>query len=166
MVYPPHVILDGITKYYPESIFITDGNGTIIYVNAVGAERLGASIEYLMHKNVRDLVAGGLYKNSTVLQAIESKKPYSATLNPDSPNPNVSHSIPILDSDGRVFMVITTNMSVEHSREWNRMLTEERKITERLRRELDYLRLKDHSSIVANSSAMQTIMVIWNAKVD
>ncbi len=163
MVYPPHVILDGITKYYPESIFITDGNGTIIYVNAVGAERLGASIEYLMHKNVRDLVAGGLYKNSTVLQAIESKKPYSATLNPDSPNPNVSHSIPILDSDGRVFMVITTNMSVEHSREWNRMLTEERKITERLRRELDYLRLKDHSSIVANSSAMQTIINMVNA---
>lgn len=161
--YSSHVILDSIGKYYPESIFITDGEGNIIFVNETGAERLGVSREYLLHKNVHDLVAGGLYKQSSTIIAIETKEENTSTLVADSANPSVSHSIPVLDENGEVFMVITNNMSAEHSSEWTRIMNKERQTTERLRRELDYLRLKDHNVIIANSPAMQNVINTINA---
>ena len=161
--YSAQVILDAIAKYYPESIFIADENGTIIYVNKVGAERLGTSVDHLLYKNVRELIDCGLYKNSTILQAIKTKKECTATLFPESDNPSVSHSIPVLDDNGNISMVITNNMSVEHSKEWERMMSEERKITDRLRRELDHLRLKNHDTIIANSPSMKSVINTINA---
>lgn len=162
-IYPPHVILNAIAKYYPESIFITDGEGNIIYANNTAAIRLGTTLDFILHKNTKDLIKAGLYQNSTVLTAIKTKAESVANLTPNSLNPSLSHSIPVLDADGNVFMVITNNMNLQHSKEWEHLISEERKITERLRRELDYLRLKNHNSIVANSPAMRDVINTVNA---
>ncbi len=156
--FSPQAILDAIGTYYAESIFITDGEGTILFINEVAAERLGAQREELLHKNVRDLMAGGLYKQSSTLRAIETKKESTAALSPNRANPSVSHSVPVLDENGTVRLVITNNMSAEHSQEWTRIMAEERRATERLRRELDYLRLKDHKVIIAQSAAMRRVI--------
>ena len=43
-------ILEALNKYYIESIFITDGEGKVIFVNEEGARRIGAPREELMYK--------------------------------------------------------------------------------------------------------------------
>ena len=156
----PQDILDVLNTHYAESIFITDGEGNIIYVNQLAAERLGSQREYLIGKNVRELVKSGLYQRSTVLMAIETKKPCAASL--DERKGNVSHSVPVLDEDGDVIMVVTDNMSTERYKEWEQLLSQQMKETERLRRELDHLRLQDHSTLIAESPAMRNVMSLIN----
>ena len=160
--YTAEMILEALNTYYHESIFITDGEGNIIFVNELGAERIGAPREKLMHRNVKELLEEGLYEQSTVLMAIETKKESTATLTYKTKNSSVSHSVPILDENGNVVMVVTNNMSLEHSKEWGQILDREREVTERLRRELDYLRLKDHSRLIANSPAMKNLIHTLN----
>ena len=133
-------ILGALNTHYCESIFITDGEGKVIFVNELGAERMGTERDKLMNRNVKDLVSEGMYERSTTLTAIETKRDAVGTLNPDDGKSSVSHSVPVLDEKGNVIMVVTNNMNKEHSREWEEILKKERQVSERLRRELDNLR--------------------------
>ena len=50
-------ILKALNTHYCESIFITDGEGKVIFVNELGAERMGTNRENLMNRNVRDFLS-------------------------------------------------------------------------------------------------------------
>lgn len=63
-----------------------------------------------------------------------------------------------MDARGNVEMVVTTNMSMEHNKEWEEIIAKERAAMARMQRELDHLRLKGHSRMIAGSPAMQTVM--------
>lgn len=151
-------ILDALNKYYKESIFITDGEGNVIFVNEVGSKRMGSTREELMYKSVAQLIDDGLYDNSTSMMAIRTKKDAVAALTYKSKESSISHSIPVLDDRGDVEMVVTTNMSFEHNKEWEEIIAKERAAMVRMQRELDHLRLKGHNKLVINSSAMQNVM--------
>lgn len=155
--YEAKQILDALRDYYDESIFITDGNGVVIFINELGAKRLNSTVNEIMGKDVRDLMKSGMYEKSTTLQAIQTKKESIATLNPSKKDSNVSHSVPVLDDKGNVIMVVTNNMSLEHSKEWESILTKEREITARLRRELDYIKEMDDTKLIANDPKMTKI---------
>ena len=155
-------ILAALNEYYKESIFITDGEGNIIFVNEVGAKRIGPPREELMHKNVGQLVKEGVYDKSTSLTAIQTKKDAVSVLTYQTKNSSVSHSIPVLGTTGEVKMVVTTNMSIEHNKEWEEIITKERTAMARMQRELDHLRLQEHNTIMAKSPAMQSIMQTIN----
>ena len=151
-------ILAALNQYYKESIFITDGEGNIIFVNEVGAERIGPPREELMYKNVKQLVKEGVYDKSTSLTAIQTKQDAVSALTYRTKNSSISHRIPVLDARGNVEMVVTTNMSMEHNKEWEEIISKERAAMARMQRELDHLRLKGHSRMIAGSPAMQTVM--------
>lgn len=151
-------ILEALNLYYKESIFITDGEGNVIFVNEEGARRIGAPRADLIHKNVLQLVEEGVYDNSTSITAIQTKTDAVSALTYKSNDSSISHSIPILDEDGEVEMVVTTNMSIEHNKEWEEIIAKERAAMARMQRELDHLRLKDHSKLVANSPAMRSVL--------
>ena len=93
----------------------------------------------------------------STLTAIETKQDAVGTLNPDDDRSSVSHSVPVLDDNGDVIMVVTNNMNKEHSREWEQILKRERQVTERLRRELDNLRDQEEEPLIAHSPQMQKI---------
>lgn len=150
-------ILGALNTHYCESIFITDGEGKVIFVNELGAERMGTERDKLMNRNVKDLVSEGMYERSTTLTAIETKRDAVGTLNPDDEKSSVSHSVPVLDEKGNVIMVVTNNMNKEHSREWEEILKKERQVSERLRRELDNLRDQEEEPVIAGSPEMQKI---------
>lgn len=151
-------ILEALNKYYKESIFITDGEGNVVFVNEVGANRMGAPTSELMGKNVSELLKDELYDNSTSLMAIQTKKDAVAALKYKTKNSSISHSIPVLDGTGEVEMVVTTNMSMEHNKEWEEIIAKERMAMMRMKRELDHLRLQDHNKLVVNSPAMRSVM--------
>ncbi len=150
--YSAEEILEAITKYYTESVFITDGDGIVVFVNDIGAERLNAKREQLIGRNVDELVGEGVYEQSTTRRAIETGKACIATLDPGKKSSTVSHSTPVLDDSGRVVMVVTANMSLEHNKEWESILSEERELTARLRREIDNLRLNETTKVVIKFS--------------
>ena len=95
-------LLDALHDYFEESIFITDGKGNILFANKKASQRLNIPIERLEGRNVRDLMAEGAYVNSTVLEAIRTKKPVVGSLGGNSEHVTYSNSVPILDENGEV----------------------------------------------------------------
>lgn len=112
----PEDILNLLENEYDESIFITDKNANIVFVNKVAASRLGVTKEEITGRNVHELMAEGLYSRSTVLKAMQSGKTEVAALYPEQNNSVVSQSKPIFDRRGNLKAVITINMSHEHSK--------------------------------------------------
>lgn len=150
-------ILEVIDKYFSESIFMTDGEGNIVFLNEKGAKRIHTPKEELQGRNIYDLIQEGLYTQSTTKMAIETKKPYTGMLDQGLEDNTASHSVPVLDENGDVYMVITANMSLEHSKEWESILSAERGISERLRREIENIKQQQAQSIVAVSPAGRRI---------
>lgn len=162
--YTAEDILQALSTHYKESIFVSDGEGNVIFVNDIGAERIGAkNKEEILYRNVKDLVKDGYYDNSPILKAIETKKETFATIRYKNENASVSHSVPVLDDNRNVTMVVTNNMSTEHSNEWANILSKEHANMEKLRRELDYLRLQDHGTMIVNSPKMKNVIQTVNA---
>ena len=65
-------ILGALNTHYCESIFITDGEGKVIFVNELGAERMGTNRDNLMNRNVKEFLSEGMYERSTTMTAIET----------------------------------------------------------------------------------------------
>lgn len=151
-------ILEALNHYYKESIFITDGEGNIIYINVEGARRVGLSREELMQSNVEQLVKDGVYDHSTSWQAIQTRQEAVSALTYKTKSSTISRSIPIFSDDGDVEMVITTNMSAERNKEWEAIIAKERDTMARMQRELDHLRLQENSNFIAGSPAMKSVM--------
>lgn len=151
--FTPEEILEAIKKYYKESIFITDGEGNVIFVNDLGAERLHSRPEDILGRNVDDLVEGGMYESSTTRRVLETKMPYTGTIDPSHKHPTVSHSIPVFDDGGNIEMVVTANMSLEHNQEWESIISNERGIAEKLQREIENIRTQELPMLVLESEA-------------
>lgn len=156
--YSPEKILEILQKYYTESIFVTDDSANIVYANDAAAQRLGTTSESIIGRNVQELMAEGLYSKSTVLMAMQSGKTEISAIYPEQNNSIVSQSIPIFDEENKIYAVVTINMSQERSKEWNDIISGEKEMNNRLRRELDYLRGFSKNTIIVNSEAMQNVM--------
>lgn len=156
-------LLDALHDYFEESIFITDGEGNILFANKKASQRLNIPVERLEGRNVRDLMEEGAYVNSTVLEAIRTKKPVVGSLGGNSEHVTYSNSVPILDANGDVELVVTNNMSQKQNLEWERIINKDREENTRLKRELDYLRLKDQRMLVANSPQMKNVLATIDA---
>ena len=156
-------ILNALRDYYEESIFITDGEGNVVFANKLAAQRLGTTVENLEGRNVRELIEAGLYQNSTVLEAIKTKTTVLGSLGGKSDHVTYSNSVPVLDDEGNVELVVTNNMSIKRSREWEEIISKDRLENTRLRREMEYLRLKDQRVLVANSLQMKNVLATIDA---
>ncbi len=161
--YDEKTILEAIKNYYKETVFITDGEGMIIFVNREAGARLHTDSESMMGKHTLELIKEGLYQYSTTMDAIKKKQPVLAEIKHEDNNHLFSHSVPILNEKNEVVMVVTSNMSVEHNEEWANVIAHERKEADLMRRELDYLRLQDQRVIVAHSPVMKNILSMIDA---
>ena len=151
-------LLEALREHYRESIFVTDGLGNVTFANRVASERMGIPIPELEGKNVQDMVDEGLYQRSTVMEAIKTKHEVAAEINNSDDHRSFSNSVPVIDEDGRVTMVVTNNMSIEHNKEWEEIIGREKQKADLLRRELDYLKLQDTRVIIAKSKEMKEIL--------
>ncbi len=151
-------ILDVLHDYFEESIFVTDGEGNILFSNETASKRLGSTSKELEGKNVRDFLEEGLYERSTVLEAIRTKKTVVGSLYKNPQQAVFSNSVPVLGPDGEVELVVTNNMSPEQNMAWEEIIRNHNRENERLRRKLDYLQLQDQRVIVAESPSMQHVL--------
>jgi PAS domain S-box-containing protein len=151
-------LIEALRDYYRDSIFVTDGNGNVIFVNDVASQRVGLPMDELRGRNVHDMVEEGVYSYSTVMEAIRTKREVAAEINSTDDLHTFSNSVPVFDEKGEVRMVVTNNMSIERSKEWEEIIGREKLKADMLRRELDYLRLRDKRVIIANSREMKDIL--------
>ncbi len=151
-------ILNALHEHYKESIFITDSEGYVVFVNRVAAERLQTTCEELEGKNISELIEDGVYEKSTSLDVIKSKHAVVGQINSDGENITFSNSVPVFDEKGKLEMVVTNNMSVAHNKEWEDIIAGSKIETERLKREIDFMRLQDQRVMIANSPVMKHVI--------
>ena len=151
-------LIEALRDYYRDSIFVTDGAGNVIFSNEVASQRIGLPIDELEGRNVRDMVEEGVYSYSTVMEAIRTKREVAAEINSTNDLHTFSNSVPIMDENGKVCMVVTNNISIERTKEWKEIIDREKQKSDMLRRELDYLRLRDKRVIISNSREMKDVL--------
>ena len=96
-----------------DAMLICDGDGLIIQANKMAADNLKIDLSELLNHKIEDLVNHGIYNNSTVLQALQSKQVITDTVMANDGRHLLSTSIPILDKDEKVIFVITNSRTTE-----------------------------------------------------
>ncbi|KZL89218.1 sigma-54 interaction domain-containing protein [Clostridium magnum] len=151
-------VLKAFIENSQESIFITDGVGTVIFVNSIAAKLMAIPEEILIGRTVQEIIDQGYYQGSSVLEAIKTKKTATTVIHPSEASELVSISTPILDSNDNVKFVITNSNNEKNLKYIMDVLEKEREKVERYKTEVEYLRRKDDKQIIAESDVMINVL--------
>lgn len=156
-----------------DSIFVTDGKGEVIWLNASSERVTGSSIETL-GKNVCELEAKLFFPSATNL-VLKEKKTKTILQEVASGKKVVVTSSPVFDNNGEIDMVVTVTRNVEQLieevddyikvkelKEIHARLNEMKKLSEKYYLELQEFRKERiaKDTIIANSHKMKTILVM------
>ena len=112
-----------------EEIFLTDENGTVLYMNPRSEERCGLSWNQCVGQNMEDLVEQGLFPESMTLEALEKKKKVERITEMHTGRYIVSTATPLYDEDQQIQYVLCTSKDVQ---ELNHLMRENALITTEL----------------------------------
>lgn len=156
-----------------DSIFVTDGQGEVIWVNASSERVTGSSIGTL-GKNVSQLETKLFFPSATNL-VLKDKKTKTILQEVASGEKVVVTSSPVFDNNGKISMVVTVARNVEQLikdvenhikinelKEIYTRLNEAKKLSEKYYLELQELRKENiaKNQIIANSYKMKRILAL------
>jgi PAS domain S-box-containing protein len=148
-------------SYY--GIYILDGRGTVLKVNAVAADLIGLKKEAVIGINIRDLVKKGVIENALTPSILKSKKPLTRPLYVKKSNKYIMASgLPVLDESGNVLFVVVIEHDMTIVRELRKQLEQARQVAETIKNELsdrNLLELKNRD-IIADAPAMKQVLTI------
>lgn len=99
--------IDAIFESSFDGLYITDGEANTLRLNK-GFERItGLSAEQCIGRNMRDLVAQGIYSRSGTLMALKKRERIMTTLETNTGKTVLATSNPIFDADNNITLVVT-----------------------------------------------------------
>jgi len=110
-----HKILKELNTIYelsPDGIFVTDGDGITLRVNKRVQNTLGLPADRLIGKNVKELVAEGVFYPSVTLKVLEKKKTVTMMQNLKSGKRVIVTGTPVYDEKNRISRVISTTRDI------------------------------------------------------
>lgn len=152
-----------------DGIHITDGNGVTLRFNK-SCERIdGVKADYVIGKNMEELVAEGIYSESVALAVIREKRQISM-LQKVNGKEVIGTGTPIF-KDGMLYRIVINSRDITELNTLKRNLKESKLINEKYKNELQLLSSKDkaaNSNVIYNSEKMDRIidLVLRVAKVD
>ena len=103
---------DAILNHCNSNIFVTDGQGVILYANDAAERALNCTFDLLRQMDVYQLRAAGYTTHSSSADAIQSKRKSFAVYRNNLGEEIATTSIPVLDADGQVELVVTRSDEV------------------------------------------------------
>lgn len=104
-----------IVENIDESVFITDGEGYVLYTNPAYHRNTGVPREDVMHRYVRDIVADGVFNGGSTLAVMETKKKVfrlSTTFRSDPPRVGYTIGVPLFDETGELRRIVVTSRPI------------------------------------------------------
>lgn len=99
-----------------DSIFITDNQGNVLYVNPAYSKNTGVSAERVLNKNVADLIGKDkVYTGGSIMDVLKHKKPafrLSTTYTDGKPLTGYSIGTPIFDDKGELYQVVACSRPI------------------------------------------------------
>ncbi len=102
-----------IVENLGEEIFVSDGNGDVLFVNPASIEINELDIENIIGRNVQDLQNEGYFSESSTLKVLHEKQPVSVLQKLKNGKRIIASGIPIYDEDGNIEMVITSSQDID-----------------------------------------------------
>ena len=155
--------LDAIIENSKDSIFVTDGTGTIIKVNRAYEELSGKRREDLLGVNVHDL-EGGLFSESCTIRAIAAKK--TVTIEQKIFNTNRTTHVtttPIFDGAGNIVMTISNNRDLMEIAALKDRLVDVENLASKYRQQIEALRSQNEQSDILVAHDKKTLDMLYRA---
>ncbi len=114
-------VLSGCIEISSDGICILDNQGVILYLNPVYERITGLKRDALMGRNMRDMVAEGVFDQAASLKALEIGRPATLPLKLSSGKSVLVSATPLLDENGAISRVVC---SIRDVTELNRLQQE------------------------------------------
>lgn len=105
-------IYQTIVETLGQEIFVSDGDGNVLFVNPASIEINALDIKNIIGRNVRDLLNEGYFSESSTLQVLKERKPVSILQTLRSGNRIIASGVPVFDEDGNIEMVVTSSQDI------------------------------------------------------
>lgn len=98
-----------------ESIFITDKDGYVLYVNPSYSRNTDVPESDVLHRYVWDIIADGVFSGGATIPVLQSKKKVyrlSTTFRSDPPRMGYTAGVPIFDENGELEQVVVSSRPI------------------------------------------------------
>ena len=151
--------LDDIIDSVSEGLYITDGEANTLRINKAYTRLTGVKPEEVIGKNMRELVANGLYSESVALRVLECRKPVNIIHEVKGNIKRMVTGNPIFNDKGGITLIVMTSRDMTALNRLKEKLEQAEKISRKYQLELKHLRNKQmQADIVANSIEMQQML--------
>ncbi len=99
---------DAILDSLADGVWIVDGQGYVLRLNPAAERMNGVTAEEVVGRNVRDLMAEGLFDRSVALEVIKRKGPVSMMQKGRGGRVFLLTGTPVVDDQGQIVRVVTT----------------------------------------------------------
>lgn len=106
---------------YYGNIFVTDGNGIVLYFNEAGWAAWGLSRKRHIGKHVTDLCKEGIFKKSATLEVLRTKEEVVMETSGDNGKPLWIRAVPIFDDEDNIMLTVHYS---QHQKEIKRFTDE------------------------------------------
>lgn len=143
-----------IADHVYDGIYITDGEGSTLYINKAFTRMTGVQPEEVVGKRVHDIVREGLFVNAVAPEVIRQRRQVNSISSvPRSQTRMLVTGTPIFDEDGEIKRVVIVDRELSHLNEVRAELEASRKkmkaieeYAEKRLREIGHLRGQQHVS--------------------
>lgn len=145
-----------------DGIWITDGEGRVLFANSANAALLGVSKAELEGKTTQQLLEEKVFSNSVILEAIARKRQTSKiSYNYRTRLTVLATATPLLDDSGRVRLVINNVRDITDLNQLQQNLQQQEQIIEQQNEQLENMRIRlGEGTIIANSKAFREVVAL------
>lgn len=153
--------LNAILNASDDGIFVTDGEGFVIYLNKSCERTDNVKAEYVIGKNMKDLIESGYYSDSVALKVLEKGSVVSILQTTSSGKELMATGTPIREN-GKIIRVVVNARDITELIHLRKELEETQQKARQAEKEVELLR-KQHlatGEVVFRSPLMQRILSV------
>ena len=143
-----------------DGIWITDGNGRILFANSANASLLGVTKEDLMGKSTEELLEKKIFSDSVCLEAIEQKRQTSKVCyNYNTQLTVLATATPIFGENGEVRYIFNNVRDITSLNNMQASLRDKEEIIRRQNKQLEDMKIRlGVGTIIANSESFRKVV--------
>ncbi|MBW2592082.1 MAG: sigma 54-interacting transcriptional regulator [Deltaproteobacteria bacterium] len=153
--------LETVLNTSSESIWVCDGDGTVLSINKASERLLKVTAEDVVGRNVSNLVGQGLMDRSVTMEVIATRRQVSMMQYIAKAQKSILVTgTPVIADDGTISMVIINERDLTQLNELREELQRARNVSNTYKKELTELNLLElrKQEIIAESNQMQQVL--------
>ncbi len=136
-----HKEYENIINSVYDEIFVTNANGTVIFVNKAAERLYNKKIKDIIGRNVRDLENEGFFTPSVTSLVIRTKKSQSLIQTTKTGKKILVTAIPIFDKEGRVEKIVSNSRQIDELVLLCNELEEKERLIQQYKKEIKQLKV-------------------------